>query len=66
MADPDRRGEHRATVFEQEGQVGGYRRSDREDQSKDHRYASGLCRVGRQQGPVAGAWMILPGSIESA
>jgi hypothetical protein len=36
MADPDRRGEHRATVFEQKGEVGGHRRSEGEDQSGDH------------------------------
>ena len=36
MADPDRRGEHRASVLEQKGDVGGQRRSEREDQSEDH------------------------------
>ena len=36
MADPDRRREHRATVFEQKGEVGGQRRRKREDQSEDH------------------------------
>ena len=36
MADPDRRGEHRAAVLEQKRDVGGQRRSDREDQSEDH------------------------------
>ncbi len=36
MEDPDRRGEHRAAVFEQTGEVGGHRRSEREDQSEDH------------------------------
>jgi hypothetical protein len=36
MADPDRRGEHRAAVFEQKGEVGGHRRGEREDQSGDH------------------------------
>jgi hypothetical protein len=36
MTDPDRRREHRAAVFEQKGEVGGQRRSEREDQSEDH------------------------------
>ena len=36
MADPDRRGEHRAAVLEQKGEVGRPRRSEREDQSEDH------------------------------
>jgi hypothetical protein len=29
-------GEHRAAVFEQKAEVGGHRRSERKDQSKDH------------------------------
>jgi hypothetical protein len=29
-------GEHRAAVLEQEGEVGGHRRCEREDQSEDH------------------------------
>ena len=36
MADQDRRGEHRPAVFEQKREVGGHRRSKREDQSEDH------------------------------
>jgi hypothetical protein len=36
MADPDRRGEHRPALLEQKGEVGGHRRSKREDQSEDH------------------------------
>jgi hypothetical protein len=36
MPDPDRRGEHRAAVFEQKGEVRGHRRGEREDQSRDH------------------------------
>ena len=36
MADPDRRGEHRAALLEQEREVGGQRRREREDQSEDH------------------------------
>jgi hypothetical protein len=36
MADLDRRGEHRAAVLEQKGEVGGHRRREREDQSEDH------------------------------
>jgi hypothetical protein len=37
MASEDRRGEHRAAVFEQEGEVGGHRRGEREGQPEDHR-----------------------------
>jgi hypothetical protein len=33
MAGQDRRGEHRAAVLEQEGEVGGHRRSERQEQS---------------------------------
>jgi hypothetical protein len=36
MADPDRWREHRTAMLEQEGKVGGRRRSERQDQSKDH------------------------------
>jgi hypothetical protein len=36
MADPDRRSQHRAAVLEQKGEVGGHRRGEREDQSRDH------------------------------
>jgi hypothetical protein len=36
MAGPDWRGKHRAAVLEQEGEVGGHRRGEREDQSRDH------------------------------
>jgi hypothetical protein len=36
MAHVDRRGDHRAALFEQEGEIGGHRRSEREDQSEDH------------------------------
>jgi hypothetical protein len=36
MAGQDRRGEHRAALFEQKGEVGGHRRSEREGQSEDH------------------------------
>ena len=34
MTDPDRRSEHRAAVFEQEGEVGSHCRSEREDHVK--------------------------------
>jgi len=36
IADPDRRCEDRAAVLQQEGEVGGQRRSEREEQSEDH------------------------------
>ncbi len=36
MAGLDRRGEHRATVLQQEGEVGGHRRSDGENQPDEH------------------------------
>jgi len=42
MADPDRWGEHRAAVLEQKGDVGGRRRTQREDQSQDHGETAGL------------------------
>ena len=45
MADPDRRGEHRAAVFEQKGEVGSQSRSEREKQSEDHEK-----RPGREDG----------------
>jgi hypothetical protein len=37
MAQPDRSGEHRAALLEQETQVGAQRRPQRKDQSQDHR-----------------------------
>jgi hypothetical protein len=36
MSNLDRRGDHRAALLEQEGEVGGHRRSKREDQAGDH------------------------------
>src|SRR5690348_7038862 len=36
MPRPNRRRKHRPTVLEQEGDVGGQRRSEREKQSEDH------------------------------
>ena len=36
MANQDRWREHRAAVLEQKGEVGGHRRGEREDQSRDH------------------------------
>jgi hypothetical protein len=45
MADVDRRGDHRAALLEQKGEIRGHRRSKREDQSKDHDKAVGLDAV---------------------
>jgi hypothetical protein len=39
MADPDRRGEHRAAVLEQKRDVRSQRRSERQEQSQDHRWS---------------------------
>jgi hypothetical protein len=48
MADPDRRGEHRAAVLKQKARFGGQSRSEREKQSEDHekRRASHAVLVG--------------------
>ena len=46
MADLDRRGEHRAALLEQKGEVGGHRRSKRENQSEDHDKAGTPCVAG--------------------
>jgi hypothetical protein len=49
MAHPDRSGEHRAAMLEQETQIGAERRPQRKDQSQDHR--SGLSVPRRSAGP---------------
>lgn len=78
MADPDRRGEHRAAVLEQKGDVGAQRRSEAEDQSQDHGSGS---RVRGRRSPATAApvatgrdargrpcgrnlWMFLPRRID--
>ena len=46
MANQDRRGEHRAALFEQEGEIGGRRRADREDQPGKHDKGALLRSIG--------------------
>jgi hypothetical protein len=43
MADVNRRGDHRAALLEQKGEIGGHRRSERENQSEDHDKAGPVC-----------------------
>ena len=59
MADLDRRGDHRAALLEQKGEVRRHGRSKRENQSEDHGKAGP--RVLPARPAIARAWMILPG-----
>jgi hypothetical protein len=49
MAHPDWSGEHRASLLEQETQVGAQRRPQRKDQSQDHLVAQ--CALGQHRTP---------------